>query len=1495
MFKLDIESISPRLKNNRDAQEVYIEKTIEYTDTLCRFVKRARTQYPSEPLLESACMFTKHVQELLVYASQTCPKSPKPSKKLFAITSINKEKRVRYAEPVTSSRNIPKQTDSLKTKYFNKPLLTSTGEKPTTSASRSKPLGNTKTNRITRPLRSNQKNKVEDHPRKVKSSLNTTNSISEPIGVDLLLGSRDINLYTIYLDDMLKTSSVCLLSKASKTKSWLWHRHLSHLNFGTHNKLAKDGLVQDIPKLKFQKDHLCSACALGKSKKSSHQPKAEDTNQEKLYLLHIDLYGLMHVESINEKKYILENPKNYVNHYVTFDELIAMASKQFGSGPGLQVLTLTTSCLGLVPNIIPQQPFPAAPRAVEIADSHVSASIDQDAPSSSVSTEDANQKFLRSLPSAWSNISPQLDNEDLRKIDQDDLEEMDLKWQVVMLSMRVKRFYKKTRRKLEFNRKETIGFDKTKVECFNYHRRRHFARDYRTTRNLGNRSRDAGNAGYRGRDNGKRPARKEDEKALLVQDGLESIEGKLRVHQQDEVIYEEKIGVLEYDVKDKSNLLKYIQKQLDEALREKEDSKAKLKKFETSSKNLTKLLDSQISVKVKTGLGYDSQFNEKEVLDVKEEEVTETVFDNCSSDKENSLANDMFKKVKGHAVPPPLTRNYMPPKFELSFARLEDSIYKFMINWDTDSDNDSVFRPTHISAKIDFVKAVFIRSGRILVSVAKPKATASTSATKPVNTARPKQSVNFSKSRSTFSKSHSPIRRSFYNATTHSRRNSTERVNTDGSKVVSAVKGNGVTVVMTSAESIDESNLWHRRLGHVNFKTMNKLVKGNLVRGLPSKIFKNDHTCVSCQKRKQHKATCKAKLVSSISQPLQMLHMDLFSPTSVMSVNHKKYYLVVIDDFSRFSWLFFLATKDETSKVHKPFITAIENQINKKVKVIRCDNGTEFKNRDLDEFYGMKWIKKEYSNARTLQQNRVVEKKNMTLIESHNKTPYEVLNGRTPRLDFMRPFGCPGTILNTLDPLGKFKGNQTNKNASPQDTIGNVGTQDNFDAGKVLSYQHYIVLPLWSSISSTFKSLDDKAADDTPKDDTGSKTCWWTIFPHPDAFIPANTLLYVDQNDSQIPNLEDTVELRSTGIFNSAYDDDLDIFTSPVQSIGTDADFNKMESSTVVSPIPTHRVHIDHPKDQILGDLKSAVQTKGMAKKSSRAHSFVEEMQEELLQFSLQKVWRLVDLPYKKKAIGTKWVYINKKDKIGIVVRNKARLVVQGYRQEKEIDYDEVFAPVARIEAIRIFLAFASLMGFIIYQMDVKSSFLYGLIEEEVGTIDKTLFIKKDKDDIILVQVYVDDIIFGFTKKSLCDEFEALMHKRFQMSSMGELTFFLGLQVKLSKEGIFISQDKYVAEILKKFDLSYVRTASTLIETQQPLVKDGEAADVDVHLYKSMIRSLMYLKTSRPDIMFAVCACSRFQVTTKLSHLHAVKQIFRKSTIGGCQFLEYVAAANYCG
>nr|GFA68059.1 retrovirus-related Pol polyprotein from transposon TNT 1-94 [Tanacetum cinerariifolium] len=245
-------------------------------------------------------------------------------------------------------------------------------------------------------------------------------------------------------------------------------------------------------------------------------------------------------------------------------------------------------------------------------------------------------------------------------------------------------------------------------------------------------------------------------------------------------------------------------------------------------------------------------------------------------------------------------------------------------------------------------------------------------------------------------------------------------------------------------------------MAHVKFKTINKLAKHGLVEGLPLKIFTNEHNCVACNKGKQHKASYKAiSNVRNIFEPFQLLHMDLFGPTSIRSIDHKYYSLVVTDDFSRFCWAFFMGTKDETFYILKDFITLIEYQLNKKVKAIRCDNGIEFQNANLIALCGEKGIKRDYSNARNPQQNGVAEQKNQTLIEAarsmladsklptmfwteavstacyvlnrvsitnpHNKTPYELLSGKVPNIRNLKPFGCQVTILNTSDNLGKFK------------------------------------------------------------------------------------------------------------------------------------------------------------------------------------------------------------------------------------------------------------------------------------------------------------------------------------------------------------------------------------------------------------------------------------------------------------------------------------------
>nr|GEX12826.1 putative ribonuclease H-like domain-containing protein [Tanacetum cinerariifolium] len=300
----------------------------------------------------------------------------------------------------------------------------------------------------------------------------------------------------------------------------------------------------------------------------------------------------------------------------------------------------------------------------------------------------------------------------------------------------------------------------------------------------------------------------------------------------------------------------------------------------------------------------------------------------------------------------------------------------------------------------------------------------------------------------------------------------------------------------------------------------------------------------------------------------------------------------------------------------------------------------------------------------------------------------------------------------------------------------------------------------------------------------------------------------------KLPDDPNMPELEDISIFEDSYED---VF-------GAEADLNNLESTFQVSHIPITRIHKDHPLQQVIGDLHSAPQIRRMSK-NLEAHGLV----------------------------SSKWVFRNKLDKRGIVIRNKARLEAQGHTQEEGIDYNEVFAPVARIKAIRLFLAYASFKNFFVYQMDVKSVFLYRKIKEEVYVFQPPRF----KDPVFLEKVYkVEKVLYGLHQapiswKEMCTEFEKMMHKKFQMSSIGELTFFLGLQVKQKEDGIFISQDKYVNEILNKFGYSDVKTASTPMETHKTFLKDEKGEDVDEQSYRSMIGSLMYLTSLRPNIMFA--------------------------------------------
>nr|GEZ75818.1 hypothetical protein [Tanacetum cinerariifolium] len=622
-----------------------------------------------------------------------------------------------------------------------------------------------------------------------------------------------------------------------------------------------------------------------------------------------------------------------------------------------------------------------------------------------------------------------------------------------------------------------------------------------------------------------------------------------------------------------------------------------------------------------------------------------------------------------------------------------------------------------------------------------------------------------------------------------------------------------------------------------------KIKTGNLVRGLPTKVFETNNTCVACKKGKQHTDSCKTKPVSSVNQPLFRLHMDLFGPTFVKSLNKKCYSPVITDDYSRFTWVFFLATKDETSPILKTFITGLENQLS------------------------LKGIKREFSVHRTPQQNGIAERKNRTLIEAartiladsllpilfwaeevntacyvqnrvlvtkpQNKTPYELLHGRTPSIGFMRPFGCPVTIFNTLDPLGKFKGKV--------DEGFLIRYSVNSKVFRVFNSRTRIIQ---ETLHVNFLENKPNIADTGPTwlfdIDSLTRTINYQPVTAENQYNPVqnkegDVAFDGKEHDAEKPesavNLSLSTRNRDFNVDFEDYSEDSSNNVSAAGLIVPTAGQNYSNSTNPISAAgpsntntsPTHGksslqdasqppkmlkrediAYSDHENVGEEGDfnnLETSITEPKRVHQALKDPSWIEATQEELLQFKMQKVWILVDLPH-------------------------------------GIDYEEVFASIARIEAIRLFLAYASFMGFMVYQMDVKSAFLYGTIEEEVyvcqppwfedpdhpdkvykvvkalyglhqaprywyetlanyllengfhiGQIDQTLFIKKQKGDILLVQIYVDDIIFGATNKNLCKSFEKLIKDKFQMSSMGELIFFLGLQVKQKEDGIFISQD----------------------------------------------------------------------------------------------------------
>ncbi|GJV38668.1 retrovirus-related pol polyprotein from transposon TNT 1-94 [Tanacetum coccineum] len=701
--------------------------------------------------------------------------------------------------------------------------------------------------------------------------------------------------------------------------------------------------------------------------------------------------------------------------------------------------------------------------------------------------------------------------------------------------------------------------------------------------------------------------------------------------------------------------------------------------------------------------------------------------------------------------------------------------------------------------------------------------------------------------------------------------------------------------------SKNKSWLWHRRLNHLNFGTINDLARKDLVRRLPRLKFEKDHLCSVCQLGKSKKYTHKPKSENTIMEVLHTLYMDLCGPMRVQSINGKKYILVIVDDYSRFTWV-------NVSITHQTSV------------------------------------------LRTPQQNGVVERQNRTLMEAartmliFSKAPMFLWAEVKPDLKFLYVFGALCFPTNDSEDLGKLK--------AKADTGIFVGYAPNRKGYRIYNNRTRRIM---ETIHVQFDELTEKMA---------------PVHIIPVLFISAGTpsSTTIDQDAPstshspssskvQPPISHQGVAAGSNFKDNPFAQADNDPFVNvfapePSSEESSSGDVCTTDSNQVNQPHDHLRKWTkDHPINNVIGSPSRPVSTRRQLATDAMwcfYHSVLskvkpknfktvvtescwfEAMQDEIHEFDRLQVWELVPKLNRVMIIALKWIYKVKLDEYGDVLKNKARLVTKGYRQEEGIDFEESFAPVARLEAIRIFIANAASKNMTIYQMDVKTAFLNDDLKEEVyisqpegfvdpdhpthvyrlkkalyglkqaprawydtllrflldnkfskGVVDPTLFTRKTGKHTLLIQIYVDDIIFASTGPNACDIFSKEMSSKFQMSMMGQMSFFLGLQVSQSPRCIFINQSKYALETLKKYGMDSCEPVDTPMVDRSKLDEDPLGILVDQNQFRSMVGSLMYLTARRPDLVFVVCMCARYQAKPTKNHLEAIKRVFRylKGTI----------------
>nr|GEU41450.1 retrovirus-related Pol polyprotein from transposon TNT 1-94 [Tanacetum cinerariifolium] len=701
-------------------------------------------------------------------------------------------------------------------------------------------------------------------------------------------------------------------------------------------------------------------------------------------------------------------------------------------------------------------------------------------------------------------------------------------------------------------------------------------------------------------------------------------------------------------------------------------------------------------------------------------------------------------------------------------------------------------------------------------------------------------------------------------------------------------------ICLMARTSSTKSWLWHQRLSHLNFDTINDLARNDLISGLPKFKYNKEHLYHSCEQGKSKRASHPPKPVPNSRQRLHHLHMGLCGPMRIASINGKRYVLVIMDDNTRYTWVYFLRSKDKAPEVIKTFLKRITVLLQSHVIIIRTDNGTKFKNHVLKEYFDSVGISHQMSYVRTPQQ-KVYNRRTKKIIESMNVS-FDELSAMA--------FEQRNSKLGLQSMTSRQISLGLDLTYAPSTITTQQPSEGELDLLFEAMYDDYI----GGQPSATARTVTAIQEPQVRQTTTASTTIADT------APTPTNS----SSHATNIPITSQYVdELNPNAMFDG--NTFVNLFANPSTSAAESSSSQNVDPSnmhTFYQPYP-HEFQWtkDHPLEQ---NVKEAITDP----------AWIDLMQEELLQFKRLDVWVLVPAPDNISPLTLKWLFKNKHDEEQTIIRNKSCLVVRGYCQEEGIDFEESFALVARMEAIRIFLAYVAHISFSVFQMDVKTTFLHGSLKKYVyvcqpegfidvdhpshvyklnkalyglkqasrawhdelstfllhnhffkGTIDLTLFIRRFHDDILVVQVYVDDIIFGSTHPRYIHLFSDLMKSHFEMSMMGEMTFFLGLQVNQSPYGIFLNQSKYMLEILKKYGMESCDPVGTPMEIKDKLDLDQNGTPVDAMKYRSIIGALIYLTSSRPDIVHATCLCARYQAKPTEKHLKEVIDQLRACNI----------------